>query len=235
MGYKPKNFALVVVGRVEAELRDRDGRLILKRSFPMRSFVKNFLEILRGLFASYVTVTSGGVLASVADFSTINIADIIDVSGTSQTLQIKSGTRSTNSSVDMGLLALNAPAGDSSWGLLVGRGTTSPTPNDFALEDPYSEGTGAGQLSHGASSVEATSVSGNQVTTRIIRTFTNNYTGSQNVSEVGLVARWKYYYYGVGLLNQDVKFLIARDVLPAPISVGSGQTLTMRYVITIQT
>jgi len=118
------------------------------------------------------------------------------------------------------VLRADAGAGDTNKGILVGSGTKEFDVNDYSLESKIPHGTGPGQLSYGPVSIEGLFDDGAKLYFRIIRTFTNNSGSSITVAEVGLAVN------GYGEYP-----LIARDLLPSPVSVPDGSTLTVRYII----
>jgi len=217
---------------VEIEVRDKKGRLIKRQKQPAKSFVKNFLKFIRELFVSVTATTAGTTIGLYVDVFTY-ASGILDTGGVSQTLEMHTGTRTASESVEVCLGSVNAPTGDDSHGLVAGSGTTAPTPDDTALETQYTEGTGLGNLTHGAVTVEDTTVSGSTTQFRVIRVFTNNYTATQTVAEVGLIARWRWKgsdSAGIEFTDEH-KFLIARDVLSPAVDVPAGSTLTVRYIL----
>jgi len=178
---------------------DRKTKKIIK-VIPMRrkilereahSFVVNFFKILRTILAD-LEETGVGV-----DGSSVAIHD----------------------TDDLGLYRVIAEGGDDSYGIVVGTGTTPPTPDDYTLESKIPHGTGAGQLSYGETGVSAVSAKDNNIYLYIDRTFTNLSGADIDISEVGLItyiSRW---------------LLIARDVFSPPITVADGAAVTIRYTI----
>jgi len=202
---------------IEAEVRDKNGKLIEKRKFRSRSFVANLLRLLRQMMIRYTTGGSGAGMYYGASSS-----EPIDHSGTAQPLFIVT----YNSNTVHNLLLAGAIAGEDSFGIRVGSGTSTPTPTDYNLQTPIVNGTGVNQLSYGAVTIDALSISGNTVTLRIIRTFSNNSGSAITVSEIGLSVRIK-----TGLGDTWAYILIARDSASPPISVPNGSTLTLRYLL----
>jgi hypothetical protein len=129
-------------------------------------------------------------------------------------------------------MALNAPAGTDSYGIVVGYGSTPQTYSDYALANQIYNGTGAGQLSYGAHTF-ASSYSSTSSYIAISRTFTNQSGSAIVVREVGMIAR--NVIYSSGAPTTDVKFLIARDVLANPVTVNNLGTLTVTYTLTLST
>ena len=209
-----------LIGEVEIELKDRYGKIILKKRLRSKSFVAHFLQILRIQAYGYTATTS------VNFFSNYITGTIKDHSNTS----IGYLVLSPNSGEASYFLNVNAPANDANYGIRVGSGSTYPTPNDYNLESPIANGTGSGQLLHGAVTVETVTINGTTTSFRIIRTFSNSSGATVTVREIGLsIKTFRYpsaaYFY----------VLIARDVLASAVDVPNGATLTVRYILSTTT
>ena len=115
---------------------------------------------------------------------------------------------------------------DDNYGIQIGTGTTAPAITDYRLTSLIPNGTSAGQMQYGAVTVMSPVINTTNNTgyITVTRAFTNNSGGSITVSEVGLVA---LYYYN------DV--LLIHDLLPTPITVPNGSTLSIAYEIQIAT
>ena len=178
---------------VEIEVKNKKGKTVYKKRFRSKSWVKNFVEILRSQFAN--------------EDATVKATD-----GNDYIL-----------SVDY--IFVKASEGEDTFGIQVGSGTTSPTPNDYILDNKINHGTGAGELRYGNVTVETVSVTDTNVSQfRVIRVFTNDSGGSVDVNEIGLVASFSGYYV-----------LIARDVLASTVTLADGETLTVRYIVKVTT
>jgi hypothetical protein len=209
-----------LVGEVELELRDRSGKIICKKRFRSKSFVSNFLKILRTLCYGYTAATSYTLYVS--SYS----AGIKDHNGNDALFQVVAENRTDPSY----LFNLNAPANDTNYGIRVGSGSTTPTADDYNLANPIANGTGSGQLLYGATSIETVVVEASSRTYfRIIRTFSNSSGATVTVREIGLSVKWSR--TGVGYLYA----LLARDVLSSAVDVPDGATLTVRYILSTTT
>jgi hypothetical protein len=198
----------------EIEVKNKNGKLLSQLKTPARSWLKAFISILKGEFA-----TRHGAVVGNGNTS------ILDETGSSRNYPLQ--TSSSVSGFYMNLSTLG-DAGDVSQGIIVG---TSDTPNaltTYALGGKIAHGTGSGQLVYGSESIEeVTNPSGNDLQFRITRTFTNNSGSTITVKEVGLLAK-KY-----DAASSSRSFLVARDVLPSAVDVPDGATLTIRYVVKI--
>jgi hypothetical protein len=215
-----------VKGFIEVEVRDRDGRVIQRGRHEMRSFVNNFLKILEACGKA-----SGGVATSF--IGTIASTTVVGTDGASKTVLIDYYTDYLNGGGTT--IALNAPDNDSSYGIVVGSGTTPVNLNNNALASTISHGTGTGQLDYDAMILEDlgldTSVSPPVYRFRLIRGFKNLSRGSVNVNEVGLVAR--SYWKDQDSLDNNVKYLIARDVLPSTYTIPDGGSATVVVIVEV--
>jgi hypothetical protein len=194
---------------IEYEIRDKNGKLLSKGKLPAKSWVGNII----GLLSAMVSMWSSASAA----YSATSRSDLLDTSNNARPLMLSSG----------GGVVLGgcAPAGDTTAGIVLGTNDTPVSIGQYNLQSPISHGTGAGQLSYGATNVESL-VKDTTWYFRVIRTFTNNSGASITVKEMGLFVRLGMssspYYYSC---------MLARDVLTTPITIPSGSTLTVRYII----
>jgi hypothetical protein len=215
-----------VRGWIEVEVRDPEGRVVQRGRHEMRSFVNNFLKVLEGCgkASGGAGLTFSGVIAS---------ATVVGTDGASKTVLVDYYTDDYYGGGTA--IASNAPDNDSSYGIVVGSGTTPVNLNNYALASPISHGTSAGQLDYDTISIEDlgldTSVSPPVYRFRLIRGFKNLSGVSVNVNEVGLVAR--SYWKDRGGVDNDVKYLIARDVLPSTYTIPNGGSATVTVTVEV--
>jgi stage V sporulation protein SpoVS len=158
-------------------------------------------------------------------------ATIVDTTGTAMSLNGASG----------GTMALTAPSGNSSYGIVIGSGasagsTPSPTANNLIAQIP--NGTSSGQIEYGAVSVGAVSQSGQITQFTISRSFTNVSGATITVTEIGLVVNVTGFAMVTVSTHTAVSsdyFLIAYDIPSSAISVQNGQTLTITYTFSVTT
>jgi hypothetical protein len=189
---------------LELEVRDKNGKLLEKRSRTCHSFLKNFAWFVYAFFAATnVTRTNTG--------------------GGSATFY---GSRAVTITGENSPMKCNAASADDSFGIQVGSGTTPVSRDDYALATKISHGTAAGQLAYGTMTIETVNGTPPESQFRIIRTFSNSTADAITVYEIGLAIsnRWA---------DVETKFLIARDVLSAPVTVPAGATLTIRYIFKV--
>jgi hypothetical protein len=209
-----------LLAELEIEVRSRSGKIIRKKRFRSKSFVSNFLKILRTLSYGYTGATSYTMY-----FTSYSVG-IKDHTGSDALYPVYAETRTDPSC----LFNLNAPVGDANYGIRVGSGSTPPTANDYNLANPIANGSGSGQLLYGATTIEPVVVEdSNKTSFRIIRTFSNSSGGTVTVCEIGLSVKWVRPSIG------NYYALLARDVLSTPVDVPDGATLTVRYILSTTT
>ena len=208
--------------KLTVTIKDRNGKIIKQHKQHSHSFVSNFLALIaQAMLNPYNNVTyyygykgAGG-----------NIQNV--------------GTSSSYMTTIENFMTMLDSANDSSYGIVVGTGTSPPTPNDYVLESEISNGTGAGQLvygSHTASPAGGTSSSptlltpsGNTTSFSVSRTFQNQSGASITVSEVGIFI--KQYAQGGNIIT----VLITHDLLSSPITIPNGGVMAITYTISVST
>ena len=185
-----------------------------KRKIKANSFVKNFLTALYGsLIEQYIslvdvngnTISNTGIIGTWSDWCNYGPW----CNGGSMTVR------------SLGILLLNAPEGDDTYGIVVGTGTTPVTPDDYKLEQQIPHGSSDNQLYHYPCNVLDLEVEGNRVIQKIQRQFENRGTVDIDINEIGLQA------LVIDSGGTTYKVLIVRDVLSEPISIPSGGTAVL--------
>jgi hypothetical protein len=198
----------------ELEVRDRNGKLLSQKKAPARSWLKAFIVMLKGEFATRHLTSIGNANVSV-----------VDETGTARNYPFHYANSVTAYYMNLSTLG---DAADVTQGIVVGTSDTPNTLTTYALGGKIATGTGSGQLIYGTESIEdVTNPSGNDLQFRITRTFTNNSGSTITVKEVGLLIK----KFDAGQASRS--FLAARDVLPSSVDVPDGATLTIRYVVKI--
>jgi len=207
-------------GWIDIEVRDGEGRVVQKGRHKMHSFNNNFLAVLLTMLSSIGNnnKTTGSVTGDSGSSATI-YGEFWYYSGYSNT----GGTP----------IALNASAGTDSFGILVGSGTGAFSLTQYSLASKISNGTSAGQMSYGVTSITDlgvnTSVSPPVYQIQIVRAFTNQTSSTITINEVGLEAK-NYWKSDAGTVA-NVTFLIARDVLSTSYSVPPNGSATVAITI----
>lgn len=118
---------------------------------------------------------------------------------------------------------LNAPANDSSWGILLGTSAQAITKDDYSLIAPITHGTGTGQLLYQVTTFPAGfTVDGNDVYFDVRRTFINNSGSNITYNEIGLVST----------PNNSWLMLWDRTLENYTILNGEGRIITYRFIKT---
>jgi hypothetical protein len=191
----------------EIEVRDASGKLLTFRKFKAKSWLAQFLGMIKGQFMTPFGAANSG-----------NIS-VTDTSGTA-----RSYPRTESFLYNAGL-PLYAGDGVGDYGLVVGSSDTPNTVNTYTMGAIIPHGNASGQLYYGATTIEnpQNPPNTNYWFFRITRTFTNNSGASITVKEIGLIVKAN----DTG--SNTRYFLIARDVI-SPVTVPTGATLTVRYI-----
>lgn len=143
---------------------------------------------------------------------------IKDVTGTYRTVGGNPGAYSEFYSI------LNAPAGDSSYGIVVGTGTAAEANDNYQLQSQCTHGTGTNQFLHGSVGLTEPKVAAGNVDYVLERSFTNESGDTIIVNEVGVYIKM----WDAG--NTMRYFCILRD-LTGGVSVGNGEILVVEYTV----
>jgi hypothetical protein len=190
--------------------------------FPSKSLLSNFGKVFAALLSSPANAPLD--YAGVAASTTITRLD-----GTEATV----ATEYYAPSITTGQgtpLAMGGGDNEDVQGIVVGSGSTPVDPTNYNLASMISHGTGSGQLDYDASAV-TTSFGGSSSYVELYRSFTNKSGASIVVREVGIIARDIWWSGSTAVYN--VNFLVARDVLPSPVTVPNLGTLTVRYRVSL--
>jgi len=157
------------------------------------------------------------------------------------TVQDTGGTLITINGASGGTMAITAPSGNSSYGIVVGSGASAgstPSPTAFKLVAQIPAGTSSGQIEYGAVSLTQPTTSGQITQFTISRSFTNVSGSTLTVTEIGLIV----YVTGFAMTTTTTGtavssdyFLIAYDIPSSEIPVQNGQTLTITYTFSVTT
>ncbi len=140
---------------------------------------------------------------------------------------------------------INAPAGNSTYGIVVGSGSPASGTNLATVSNlylPIPNGTSAGQLQYEAVTVQSgPTLSGTTTSFVFYRNFINSSGGTVTVSEIGIIA-----YITAPTLEETLPsgttqtassdyVLISYDVPSTAITVQNGQTLQITYTFSVTT
>lgn len=117
------------------------------------------------------------------------------------------------------------------WSPIVGEGSTPVTIEDLFLEDRIDIGSGSNQLVHGSTQISVRTDDKPSSRFILTRTFTNQSGAAIDVTEVGIKSQLEA--IEENWLNDAATFL-ARDLLPSPVTIGAGSTLTLDYEVIVR-
>ncbi len=123
-------------------------------------------------------------------------------------------------------LRMTAVEAFSSESIVVGSGFAAVTISDYSLGTQIAHGSGAGQLTYQAPTVNESVVSGPNCSFLVERAFVNNSGGDVTVKESAIYVRMKGpIYYGYAC--------VVRDVLTLPQTIPNGGSLSMSYTLRV--
>jgi hypothetical protein len=186
-----------------------------------KSFLVNMAKHILGAFSA-----TGGIYYT--DYGTKASAAVVNPAGSSVSIWEEWYSSTTGGGGVQ--LAVNAGDNDDTFGIWVGSGSTPISPNNYALASKIPHGTSSGQLDYESHAISS-SYSNTSSYVEIARSFVNRSGADIIVRETGIVGR--NFWRDSGGVRNDVKFLIARDVLPTPILVPNLASLTVRYRISL--
>lgn len=203
---------------IELEVRDKSGNVIQRHRQRSHSWVRNAYNLMFSELA--------GKDAADDAFG----AGKLNIKDTGDTLKYgaKPIAQKYDVSADVSPNSYMAAAGATASGILVGSGTNAESFEDYVLQTPIAEGTGAGELNHVASEPHSVTYADTTLTNTLVRYFNNNTVGetSVDVNEVALV--------GVIYANGAFCYsLISRDKLALTVTVPSTGQLKVTYTISL--
>ena len=182
---------------IELEVRDRYGNVIQRHKQEGKSFLYNLIGLLWQLFQGD---------------SSVSLYEPSSTTG--------SATCTTTCSVPVqgSYFSVEAPSGNTNYGILIGSSNQSNSTSVCSLYSPITSGVDYGTTSV-ASQLNINSTQGT-ISFTITRQFTNNSGSSITVQEVGLAIQGNGCYP-----------VLARDVLTSSVTVPNGGSLTVTYTI----
>ena len=162
---------MVTKALIRIATKDKDGVEILRFERDSDSFVTNFVKFLG---TSYYGVTAPAM---------------VDTGGSARGVSLN------------GSLPVNAPVGNTHYGVVVGSGGTATTPDMYSLESIIENGSLAGYLSYRETAVNTVVDDGSYIDLEVTRTLINYNTSPVQINEVALIGYGSYY------------FMILRDVV----------------------
>ncbi len=196
---------------IECEVTDKNGKVIQTLKQRSHSWVRNAYNLLLSQMASKDLKDTG--------LFGVGYLSIKDAYGAIKTGSAKISTDG-HESITYGY---RANAASISHGITVGSGTNAESFEDYVLQTPIAEGTGAGRLNHALMDVPSKSWSAPTFTITWIRYLNNNSGGNVGVNEVGLGTS--------GKLSASAYFMTSRDKLASTVTVPDTGQLKVTYTI----
>ncbi|MBA7548235.1 hypothetical protein ES705_40683 [subsurface metagenome] len=197
----------------EFEVFDRSGKLIQRHRQRSHSWTRNAYNLLLGQMA-----------AKNLDDATFE-AGKLSLKQTSGAITTGYGySIAVSQDYEDPTSGYMASAAGNTHGIQVGSGTDAESFEDYVLQTLIAEGAGAGQLNYAASLVPTKGYAALVFTITWVRYMNNNSGGNVEVNEVSLVT-WG------GLSGAKTRFLMARDKLPATVTVPDTGQLKVTYTI----
>jgi len=146
--------------------------------------------------------------------------------------QVEKQARDTDGDIHTVILSAanfraNAGIGVTSYSLRVGKGTTAVAITDYALETPCEEGTSTDQFEHQLTHFTEPSVIGSTCSFTISRTMINN--SGATITGIKEIGCYVYALAGAGTMA----YMGFRDVLPSPVYVPDGGSITVTYTLKV--
>jgi hypothetical protein len=220
---------------VTAEIHDTAGNLVSRLVQRSHSYVANMMQWMNYMLAAAGCAQAAQNSGPVALNSQTGLSSpsfLVPISNTSTY-----GASITATSVPA--LLVNDVANDATYGIQVGTLGNSPNSGDAILGAAVANGTGAGQLSYGAVTVNSVIKSGAVTSFNIVRPFTNNSAAAIIVPELGLIASTAGSHNTSQSAASTGTFagfvMMAHDLFAAAQTINVGFTLTVTYTLQTST
>ena len=199
------------------EVFDKNGRLIRKYHTRSHSWTRNYYNY---LFCAVAAKNGSDALFG---------AGKLNVKDTAGVVQNGNAGITTNTGVNLDLVSdsdgVIVRSAITSRGIVVGSGANVENFENFELQTPIAEGTGAGELNAVESESHVISENGLILIDTQVRFFNNNSGGNVSINEVALVNG--IYCGGGGRYNT----MMTRDKLGATVTVPDTGQLKVTYTI----
>jgi len=182
----------------EVIVRDKYGRVIARQKRKAHSYLVAYSQLL------YIAMDEPG-----------GSQNIVNTDGVTR-----------NATAHYETFNMNGTAGNALLGIRVGLGNTPVDISDFVLATPITEGVGAGQLSHLASTITNPTVAAGESAFTIARVMVNGSGGTITVREIGI-------YSQTGNTLPARYCCVVRDVLVGEVSIPDGGSITVTYTIRV--
>ena len=174
-------------------VRDRHGKIVSRERRKSKSFLKQWNQLV------YVQM------------SQLVLDGITDTGGVSRII----GKSALN-------FRMTGAAGVTDYGIRVGTGNTPVAIDDYALETPIAEGTGAGQMEHLVCTIATSVVAAPSCSFLVSRAIVNNSGAEITVREAGIY-----------MMMYDSYSCATRDVFATPQVVPNGGSIVINWTLRV--
>jgi hypothetical protein len=205
--------------RIKLEAFDRNGKLVQELNTRSHSWTRNAYN---QLFCELAGANTTGALYQAGALGVKTTAGILRGSTTSMPIFC---------SRDATAEYYSAGAGNAGGGIVVGSGTNAESFEDFVLQTPIANGSGAGQMAYAASEAYALNYDAGTRTysNTFVRYMNNNSGGDVSVNEVGLILT----NGSVSGYPSNLIWLQSREHLVATVIIPNYGQLKVTYVISL--
>jgi len=200
--------------RYSVKVYDKDGKLVREVEGESHSLLANFIHWLRAWARNRRGCGSDSMVSD---------EPLVEVGGSTVYVH------NTISRYASEFTAFGSFDNCAESGIVVGSGTTPPTPSDYSLESQIPHGTGAGQLDYEQDEFGDVQISGNTISFEMRRMFINRTGNTITVAEIGIIM------YTIDTSNTRRRVLIARDVLDTPVEVPGYGSICVTYTFYVTT
>ena len=188
-------------------VRDKNGKIILKRKRVSKSALSNYLKWIR----SWLTITTQAGYPSAFT--------MVDTSGTARnypkTVASFAGHFGRGGSPTSLIVA----------GIIFGSGDDPVNPDNYKLDTPFTQGSGVGSLLYYETNCSSVTVDDMVSGFLFERQARNDSGGNQSITEVAC------YFETVDSGGSQRIICMVRDLLDTPITLAQGQSITASYLI----
>lgn len=177
----------------------------------------NFRKILFKVVFGLKTTIDGYPPTDASSYS--SLPRLTSISGTGRDIDSSAIFQNAYASIINSLSTINTGAANGRGYIILGTGTTEPTPEDYRLESQITTNL----------SCDSVSVSRNTTVKTYTATFSNSGTSDMIVTEIGYVSRLLH-LYNLGDYLYD-NFLMDRTVLDTPVTIPAGESRTITYTL----
>jgi len=202
----------------ELEVRDQNGEVLQRLKQRSHSWVRNAYNLL------FATLAGKNLDQGTFGAGYLSLKDTGNVVKYGES----NGIAYWGDNWDGVTRGYRGPAGNDTYGILVGSGTNPENFESYALQTKIANGTGSGQLSYVQGEEHAIIWTAGTLTLKndLVRYFNNNSGADVGVNEVGLAAHGRIPENG-----SETNYMFARDKLDSTVTVPNTGQLKVTYTV----